>query len=139
MKKFRFRLQKVVEYRESMEQWAQEAYLETRIARLEAEEAVREVQRGRDEALARPASSLDERKHLELILLAIDDDERAKSTIASVLAGEEAKALEAWHEKKRELDTILKLRDKAYDEWNLDQSRREQAALDEWAVLKRGA
>jgi flagellar export protein FliJ len=122
-----------------MEHWAQEAYLDTRVARLEGEAALLDVKRRRDTALTRKADSLEERRHLELTLLSLDDDERAKQTIVEVLKAEEEKALEVWHEKKRELETMIKLRDKAHEEWQLDANRQEQAALDEWAVLRRGA
>jgi flagellar export protein FliJ len=139
MKKFSFRLQKVLEYREAMEHWAQEAYLDTRVARLEGEAALLEVRQRRTAALDQTPAGLAERRHLELFLQSIDDDELAKQTIIDVLQAEEDKALDVWHEKKRELETIIKLRDKAHEEWQLDANRKEQAELDEWSVLKRGA
>lgn len=139
MKKFKFRLQKVLEYREAMEHWAQEAYLDTRVARLEGDAALLEVQNRRRNALHRNANSIAERQHLELTLLTLDDEERAKETIVEVLKTEEEKAFEVWREKKRELETMVKLRDKALEEWQLEANRKEQADLDEWAVLRRGA
>ena len=139
MKKFKFRLQKVLEYREAMEHWAQDVYLETRVARLEGEAALLEVQNRRNSAVNRSADTLEERKHLEMTLMSLDDDEKAQKTVVEVLTAEEEKALNVWHEKKRELDIILKLRDKAREEWQLEATRHEQAELDEWAVLRRGA
>ena len=139
MKKFKFRLQKVLEYREAMEHWAQDVYLETRVARLESEAALADVASRRSIALGHPANTLDERKQLELTLQSLDDDQRAKKTVVEVLTAEEDKALNAWHEKKRELDVIVKLRDKAREEWQLEATRHEQAELDEWSVLRRGA
>jgi flagellar export protein FliJ len=139
MKAFKFRLQKVLEYREAMEHWAQEAYLDTRVARLEGDAALLEVQNRRQATLHRNADSLAERQHLEMTLLSLDDEERAKQTIVEVLKSEEEKALGVWHEKKRELETMIKLRNKAHEEWQLEANRKEQADLDEWAVLRRGA
>ena len=139
MKKFEFRLQKVLEYREAMEHWAQEVYLETRVARLEGESALLNVQNRRAAALSQSANTLDDRKRLELILASLDDDERGQLTVVEVLTTEEEKALTAWQEKKRELEVIAKLRDKAREVWQLESIRHEQAELDEWAVLKRGA
>lgn len=139
MKAFKFRLQKVLEYREAMEHWAQEAYLDTRVARLEGEAALAEVQKRRESTLAGDVKTLEARRHLELMLASLDDEERAKRTIVEVLKTEEEKALGVWHEKKRELETMVKLREKAYEEWQLESNRQEQAALDEWAVLRRGA
>lgn len=137
MKKFEFRLQKVLEYREAMEHWAQEAYLETRVARLEGEAALANVQRRRQECLQQEADTLQARMLLEMTLQSLDDDERAKVLVIDVLSTEEEKALGVWHEKKRELETIAKLRDSAYEEWKLEETRYEQAQLDEWAVLRR--
>lgn len=139
MKKFKFRLQKVMDYRESMEHWAQEVYLETRVARLEGEAALADVKNRRSLALKQSAETLDDRRLLEMMLGSLDDDEKAKETIVEVLKAEEEKAFEAWQEKKRELETMVKLRDKAHEEWQLELTRHEQAELDEWAVLKRGA
>jgi flagellar protein FliJ len=139
MKKFEFRLQKVLEYREAMEHWAQEVYLDTRVARLEGEAALLEVRNRRATALQQTANGLNERRHLELFLQTIDDDELAKQTIIEVLLAEEEKALGLWHEKKRELETIVKLREHAHEEWQLEANRQEQAELDEWSVLRRGA
>jgi flagellar export protein FliJ len=139
MKKFKFRLQKVLEYREAMEHWAQEAYLETRIARLEGEAALLEVRNHRTAALEQASATLAERQDLELTLQSLDDDEKAQTTVVEVLGNEEEKAFQVWQEKKRELETIIKLRDNALAEWQIEATRHEQAELDEWAVLRRGA
>ncbi|MFI5385576.1 MAG: flagellar export protein FliJ [Fimbriimonadales bacterium] len=139
MKKFRFRLQKVLEYREAMEHWAQEAYLETRVARLEGDATLLEIRNRRAAALQQTPSTLEERKELERTLQMHDEDERGQEIVVEILATEEAKALDAWQEKKRELETISKLRDKALEEWLLDERRHDQSELDEWSVLRRGA
>ena len=139
MKKFNFRLQKVLEYREAMEQLAQDAYLDTRVARLEAEASVLEVAERRKTLLKEPAQSLDVRQAIELKLQSLDDEEHSRHTVVEVLKAEEEKAFKAWQEKKRELEALVKLRDKAKEEYELELTRHEQAELDEWAVLKRGA
>jgi flagellar export protein FliJ len=139
MHMFKFRLQKVLDYRETMEHWAQEAYLDTRVARLEAEAAMHDVGTRRKEMLHQQANTLYERQDMEQRLARLDDEEVEKKTVVEVLKAEEEKALQVWHEKKRELETMVKLRDKAKEEWTLEANRKEQAELDEWAVLKRGA
>lgn len=137
MKVFQFRLQKVLNYRETMERWAQEAYLDTRVARLEAEAAVLEVDARRQAALAQSPTSLDEHKALETRLLRFDDEERERQVVAEILQSEEEKALAAWNEKKQELEAMVKLREKAHDEWRTEANRAEQAELDEWSVMRR--
>ncbi len=139
MKKFEFRLQKVLEYRDAMENWAQEGYLDTRVARLEGEAALLEIQNRRQAALHAAPVSVDDRLNLELRLLSFDDEERAQQTVIQVLTNEEEKALEVWQEKKRELETVVKLKEKALEEWQLDANRQEQGELDEWSVMRRGA
>lgn len=139
MKKFSFRLQKVLEYREAMEGIAQEAYLDTRVARLEAEASVLEVQVRRQSVLDTAGESLSFRQALELHLLNLDDEERQREVVVEVLAAEEAKALENWRTKKQELEALIKLKEKAKQEYDLEFSRYEQAQLDEWAVQKRTA
>lgn len=137
MKVFQFRLQKVLNYRETMERWAQEAYLDTRVARLEAEAAVLEVDARRQAALGQTPASLDDHKALETRLLRFDDEERERQMVAEILQAEEEKALAAWNEKKQELEAMVKLRDKAHEEWRSEANRAEQAELDEWSVMRR--
>ena len=60
-------------------------------------------------------------------------------SVLAVLETEEANALLAWQERKRELEALLKLREQAFAEYQLDETRREQAELDEWAVTRRTA
>ncbi|HTQ09527.1 MAG TPA: flagellar FliJ family protein [Fimbriimonadaceae bacterium] len=139
MRKFRFRLQKILEYREAMEHWAQEAYLETRVARLEGEAALQDIRSRRSALLQNSADSLAERRELEMAVQVLDDDETAQKTVIEVLVAEESKAFDVWQEKRRELETMVKLRDHALDAWTLEETRYEQAQLDEWAVLKRSA
>lgn len=137
MKVFQFRLQKVLNYRETMERWAQEAYLDTRVARLEAEAAVLEVDARRQAALGQSPASLDDHKALEARLLRFDDEERERQMVAEILQAEEEKALAAWNEKKQELEAMVKLREKAHEEWRTEANRTEQAELDEWSVMRR--
>ena len=139
MKKFKFRLQKVLEYRQAMEQWAQDAYLDTRVARLEAEASVMEIVARRKEALATGGASLDDRRSLEATMQALDFEEHSRQTVVEVLKTEEEKALEIWNEKKRELDALLKLREQASAAYDLDAARHEQRELDEWSSMRRGA
>ena len=139
MKTFKFRLQKVLEYREAMEQYAQNAYLDSRLARLEADAELLNVDDKRKAMIAGTGNDLSERLALEAKLIALADEEREKQIVAHLLTAEEEKALQNWHEKKRELDALVKLRDRALEEYLLDGTRREQAELDEWAVLRRQA
>ncbi len=139
MKKFEFRLQKVLEYREISEGWARDRYIAARAERLEAEATLAAIERRRLETVRGGAGSLDERLILERLLERMDDETRATKAALGVLCDEEAKAFLEWQARKQELKAMQKLREKAETEFRLEMSRLEQAALDEWATLRRQA
>ncbi|HZH98349.1 MAG TPA: flagellar FliJ family protein [Fimbriimonadaceae bacterium] len=139
MKKFSFRLQKVLEYREMVESWAKEAYLDARTARLEAEVSLLGIESRRQEMLREPVGGLDGRLNLQARLQKLDDQETEKRTILQVLIAEEERSLAEWTEKRLELEALQKLKEKALEEWKIEAQRYEQAELDEWAVLRRAA
>jgi flagellar protein FliJ len=139
MAKFNFRLQKVLEYREMQEGWAKDAYIEARAMRLGAEATVEAIAERRKEAFSNRLQSLDDHQMLERYLQQLDDEERAQRSVIAVLETEEANALVVWQERKKELESRVKLRDHAFADYQLDETRREQAELDEWAVTRRTA
>jgi flagellar export protein FliJ len=137
--KFTFRLQKVLEFREAVEARAKEQYLDARAARLEAEVESSGIEARRQEALAKPADDLADRQALELMMIKLDADQRNQQSVVAILAEEEEKAMAEWHERRKELEALVKLRDKALADWQLNENRREQNELDEWSVLRRKA
>lgn len=139
MAKFSFRLQKVLEYRELQEEWAKKDYLTAQRARLEGDQQLAAVCQRRAEAMRYPTLGLADRIALERTLFALDDLEHQARLAQQVLLQDEAKALAAWTERRREVKALSSLKDKAFEQWDLDQRRKEQADLDEWAVLRRTA
>ena len=139
MANFKFRLQKVLEYRAALETGAKGIYLAKRSEVLAAEAVINGIRRRRLEALSEPRSALEHFRALEAQLLRLDDEEREQTIVLNVL-NDEAEALRIeWIRHKQELETIEKLREKAFDAWTQEANRREQAELDEWAVLRRAA
>ncbi len=136
---FEFRLQKVLEYREMLEGRAKDSYLDSRAARLEVEASLLVLHNRRGNLLENTPSDLNSRRALESTLLHFDDQERSDNLVLNVLKAEEETALEAWQFAKREVETLARMREVALEEYNLEESRKEQAALDEWAVLRRSA
>ena len=136
---FDFRLQRVLQYREMQEQWAKDAYLAAKAARVHSEETLDGIRERRNYLLESTPTDLDSRRALEHTLIHFDDQDRAQQSIIAILATEETNALAAWQSQKRELDTIGNLREHAHEAWKLDEDRKEQAALDEWAVTRRTA
>ncbi len=139
MAKFRFRLERVLAYREMVEGWAKDAYLEARAARLEGMAELERIGTRRGELVFSKVDSLDDRRALEACLEKLDDDERQQKTVIDLLEADEAKRKEEWLEASQELQKLEKLRDAAYREWMLDENRREQKELDEWTSQRRSA
>ena len=139
MTSFRFRLQKVLEYRERLEKEAKDAYLDARVKHLEAAADLLEIQKRRQETLAKPAEDLDAHIVLELYWFRLDEEERCQILVIEALEAEEESMRLEWIERRRELQAIQKLHDNAVVEWELGVTRKEQADLDEWAVLRSAA
>ncbi|HEY3781303.1 MAG TPA: flagellar FliJ family protein [Fimbriimonadaceae bacterium] len=139
MKKFNFRLQKVLEYRQMLQQWAKEAYLDARSSRLEAELSLHQITSLRLEVLTWRSNTIESRQTIEMQLRKLDQKEVEQRLIVNVLVHEEELALNAWKEKKIELEALNKMYDKQFGEWQLDMDRKLQNELDEWATRKRVA
>src|SRR5687768_5732051 len=139
MRKFDFRLQSVLQYREMLEEWTKQTYLECQAERLRQDAELAMICQRRQEMLSHPVLGLTDRLALERVLFSIDDAEHEQRIALGVLLDEEARALALWHERRREAETLRKMRDKAYAEWQLEADRKEQAALDEWASQRRAA
>lgn len=139
MKKFNFRLQKVLEYRRLQEEWARDAYLDARTSRLEAEMSLIEIGQRRNEVLRRQADTLDGLRTLEIKLKKLDDKEIEQQIVVNVLFNEEEKALSTWTEKKIELELLQKMYDKEFAQWQREADRSLQRELDDWALRRRAA
>lgn len=138
MKKFEFKLQKVLDYRRTLEEWAKDAYLDCRVRRLECESDLAQVQARRKAMLESEApTTVSAMLDLERFLQRLDDEEHENEAILAILIDEEAQALSAWQEKRQESEALQKLRDQSWADWQQAAAREEQAALDEWSVMRR--
>jgi flagellar export protein FliJ len=113
--------------------------LDARAKHLEAEAELAAMQSRRAEVLAKPCGSLDDRIALELYVFRLDDQERCQALVIEALEGEEESKRLQWIESRKDLEAIQKLRDRSLSEWELEATRKEQAELDEWAVLRSAA
>jgi flagellar export protein FliJ len=134
---FQFRLQKVFEYREMLEEEAKNHYRERQSLRVEAENELDEIDKLRRLFVQLKADDLATRLDLELRLQKLDDNDRACRLLIKHLEDEEEKAKQEWLATKRETGVLESLRDKAKEEWQLNEDRKEQQALDEWATQRR--
>jgi flagellar export protein FliJ len=137
MPKFQFRLDRVLGFRQLQEKWAREAYLAARAERLEAEDEAHQIETRKLGLLGDSALSLSSRMALEMALNRLDDDFRAQREVVGVLESEEDRLHDLWVASKSELESIEKLRVKKKEEWSVEEGRRLQTELDEWAVTRR--
>lgn len=139
MKTFDFRLKRVLDYRRLTEEWAKDAYLEARSARLEAEVDLATIEQERHELFSRSPRTISEllaREHrLELLVAR----HHQQLIILEVLLEDEERALTEWKARKQDVQVLEKLHDKAYEEWMYEVNREEQNFLDEWANGRRAA
>lgn len=139
MAKFSFRLQKVLEYREMEEEWAKDAYLAAQHARSEQEEEIARLLSHKVVVIQCPPHGLEARKHLDAVLNKLDDDVRAQRSVLALLENEEMNAQAEWNVRRQAVEALMNLHDKARETWVLDEQRKEQAEMDEWAALRRVA
>ena len=139
MTKFDFRLEKVLEYRKLVEQWAKDAYLDAKSNRIEAEAVSLGLNQVRTSLLAETVMTIDDCQVLDLRLTLVEDQIYHQKLIIDVLESEEDAAKEQWIARRMETKGLEVLRGKALDEWQLEMSRKEQSDLDEWSVQRRAA
>jgi flagellar export protein FliJ len=137
MAKFAFRLQKVLEYRQMLEEEAKQRYLDARVARLDFEQELEANSVAKEKSIHSPTATLVQRNALVAYVERLEVESAQMKIALSVLLDEEAAALNSWQDRKRDVEALIKLRHQAYDAWRLEESRREQAELDEWAVMRR--
>jgi flagellar export protein FliJ len=139
VKQFDFRLKKVLEYRRLTEEWAKEAYLEARSARLEAEIARIVIEKERHDLFNNTPRTINELLSREQRLELLQARHREQSIVIEVLIEDEARALAEWNARKQDVQALEKLHDKAFSEWMYEVNREEQAFLDEWTNGRRAA
>jgi flagellar protein FliJ len=139
MAKFKFRLEKLLEYRRLQEQWAKEAYLHALAKKVEAEGDAEAAATRLRLAVGARLATIEERIGHESFLLRLEDEYRAALSLVDLLAQEADVELAKYSRARQEREALEKLRENDLEVWRLEESRREQAALDEWAVQRRTA
>jgi flagellar export protein FliJ len=136
---FKFRLQKLLAHRQRQEEEAKRLYLERKAAKIAGEQEIAKIRSARGRLGEAGAPSLSFRLDLMDFLTKTYDDEKAANIALDILLNEEGAAEGAWIESKRELQKVEKLREKSFEEWQYEDGRKVQNALDEWAALRRAA
>jgi len=139
MAKFKFRLDKLLEYRRLQEKWAKDTYLATVARRVETEGEIEGIARRKTLAATSRPCALDGLVSLDCYLTRLDDEQRGQEAALAVIEGEVETALKAWNEARQAAEAIGKLRESELVAWNVEQNRKEQGELDEWSVFRRAA
>ncbi len=138
MAKFHFRLQRVLDHRERIEEEAKLALMEGRAARIRAEQELVTHRERQTELLARDGD-LSYRLTMDALQIRMDDESLQHQTVIDLLVQEEEGLMETWRTEHQSAEAMRKLKEAALSEWQLNENRKEQAALDEWATQRRTA
>lgn len=139
MRKFEFRLQRILDYRVLQEDWAKTAFLEAQASRVQAERELEVLVGKKLEVASQSRQSLVEMKDLETWTLRIEDEIEAQLSMIRILEDEEKKQQQEWIEAKQALESMEKLRLIAKEEYDKTINSEEQKELDEWANRKKAA
>jgi flagellar export protein FliJ len=139
VKKFSFRLQKVLDFREAMESLAKDAYLDSRAKRFGAEAVIIMIENRRKLLLAEPCKTIEAHQAMDALMVRLDDEVRGQQVVISVLTSEEEHAQKEWQRAKQDYEVLVKLREKALVAYQKQADAEEQKALDEWSVTRRAA
>jgi len=140
MRRFVFSLQKVLEYRQRLEEQAIRAFAEAQAQLMHEQAVLHKLLIEREECLRRSHR----RQHLSVELLAVEqtylsaledriEQQRQRVAEAEKVLEEKRQAL---IEAQRERKTLERLREKQYEEWRQEWLRTEQKALDELANVR---
>lgn len=140
MQRFKFRLQKVLEYRAMAEDWAKQAVAEAQAQLNEGQMQTARIRQKRDEMVRSSAPrQLMDFQALNAYLEKLDDDEAAQASVNHILESELEQAKEQWIKCRQETKAMNTLRDQKFAEWLAKANQEEQNQLDEFAVNRRRA
>ena len=140
MAKFKFRLETLhqLRIREAVE--AKLAFIQAQRARFEMEDYLVELALKRRESISgEPSQTYADRVSLQAWMDSLDLQQQHAEAALTVLLDEEEACQHIWHQCQQAADALEKLREHHKQEFDLEQSRKEQSELDEWAVLRRTA
>ncbi len=139
MARFRFRMQRLLDHRRYLEKSAKEAWMLKRAEKLAGEEELELMKQKRRSLASETVSDFPQLVQQQHALSRMESLEKAFLAALAILANEEEAAYRVWMDRKKDAEAIDKLREKALDLWEKEQEKKEQAALDEWAVMRRTA
>ncbi|MBV6459859.1 MAG: hypothetical protein HONBIEJF_03013 [Fimbriimonadaceae bacterium] len=139
MGKFRWKLEKLLEYRRLQEDWSKTAFLEAQQRLVDGEAAIGRIRDRRARVLRQPLAGLEDRLTMQGYLVRLDNEEREQDVANGVLVNELESAKREWIDRRKETKALERLREAAESAWRSGILKQEQSELDEWAVMRRAA
>lgn len=139
MRKFEFRLQRVREFRHSVEAKLKAEYREVQLRVAEAEALLEHLRATRELAAQDRPQNIEGLKTLQAYLARLDDDAVSQEAIIAILKNDEELARANWLEAKKEAKTTDQLYETAMAEYLTEENRQEQKDLDEWSNTRRAS
>lgn len=139
MRKFEFRLAKVREFRHAVEEQRKTELQEVQMRIMEAEMEVTRLEQETARTRTEAASSLQDLLHRDALLNRLADDIASQLSVIAIIRRDEEEARQIWIEARKEAKALDQLHEVAKQEYEAAANREEQAALDEWATMRRKA
>jgi flagellar FliJ protein len=140
MRRFRFRLQKVLDYKKKLEEEAERVYGLAKIQRELAQSVLEQIRNDLADALTNSGEFSIERSKLRVIFIEASEDRmRQQEIVIETLVREEEVLKERWLEARKERKVLDKLHEKAVEQYQYEVDHFDQIALDEWGTLHRRA
>lgn len=139
MAKFKFRFEKVLQFRSDAAEAAKREFMEARARTLAQEAEKVKILERKAETLKRGGGGLADRLSLLAFVDRLDGETTEHDIVLGVLRDEEEAARQKWITARQEFEAIEKLRANQFEEWNLKLLAEEQKMLDEFAIMRRGA
>ncbi|SEM60516.1 flagellar FliJ protein [Ligilactobacillus sp. WC1T17] len=133
MKKFEFSLQKVLDYRLTVEEQAKAKFAEVQRQINETEQLIVDLGHEKHDMMDVRELSLGRLQVQHRYLAQLDNEIMMANAHLRQLDGEQQKTLNAYVEAQRERKVLEKLRDKKKAEYQLEANHEEQKQLDEMA------
>jgi flagellar FliJ protein len=137
MSKFEFRLEKVLHYKQSLEEEAKVTYMEAIERRKLAERDLHKVIQHKFDVQSFDVHDLEFLRAKEAYLSRLEEEVESRRVILSVANAEEHKTQSLWLARRVDKGALEKLREHKMREWWLESQRLEQAGLDEWTTTRR--
>lgn len=133
MKRFRFRLEKVLHYRSQQEEEAKRALRLAIQRRVQLEHQMEGLRGTMQEAASALLTDLAQIQHRETFLLACQEQLQRLQDALPLLQSEEEKAHQYYLQTHQARETLSRLKTRAYELHRLEAETEQQKLLDEWS------